>query len=41
MPYPNPDQLVMVWSTINGNNNTVSPGDYLDWKHNNSVFSGL
>ena len=41
MPYPSPDQLVMVWSTINGNNNSVSPGDYLDWKHNNSVFQDV
>ena len=41
MPYPNPDQLVMVWSKINGDRNGVSAGDYLDWKHQASVFQSL
>jgi putative ABC transport system permease protein len=41
MPYKNPDQLVMVWSKIQGNNNVVSAGDFLDWKRNNTVFHDL
>ncbi len=41
LPYPNPDQLVMVWSKVNGHNNSVSAGDYLDWKRQNSVFQDL
>jgi len=41
LPYPNPDQLVMVWSKVNGHNNSVSAGDYLDWKCQNSVFQDL
>ena len=41
MPYPEPDQLVMVWSHIGNGNNSVSPGDYLDWKHNNKVFQDV
>jgi putative ABC transport system permease protein len=41
MPYPNPDQLVMVWSKIQGNNNGVSAGDYLDWKKQNKTFSDI
>ena len=41
LPYPNPDQLVMVWSRINGHNNTVSVADYLDWKRQNTVFQDL
>jgi putative ABC transport system permease protein len=41
MPYPNPDQLVMVWSKVNGNRNGVSAGDYLDWKQQSTVFQGL
>lgn len=41
MPYPNPNQLVMVWSKINGNRNGVSAGDYLDWKNQSSVFQDL
>jgi putative ABC transport system permease protein len=41
LPYPNPDQLVMVWSKVNGHNNSVSAGDYLDWKRQNAVFQDL
>jgi putative ABC transport system permease protein len=32
---------VMVWSRINGHSNAVSPGDYLEWKRQNSVFQDL
>jgi putative ABC transport system permease protein len=38
MPYPNPDQLVMVWSKIQDNRNSVAAGDYLDWKKQNKTF---
>jgi putative ABC transport system permease protein len=41
MPYPNPDQLVMVWSRIQGNRNGVAAGDYLDWKNQSRSFQGL
>ena len=41
LPYPNSDQLVMVWSKVNGHNNSVSAGDYLDWKRQNTVFQDL
>src|SRR5207253_1522435 len=41
LPYPNPDQLVMVWSKANGHRNSVSAGDYLDWKRQNSVFQDM
>ena len=41
LPYPNSDQLVMVWSRVNGHNNSVSAGDYLDWKRQNTVFQDL
>jgi putative ABC transport system permease protein len=41
MPYPNPGQLVMVWSKINGNNNGVSAGDFLDWKNQNKLFQNM
>ena len=43
LPYPNPDQLVMVWSKIpaNGNRNSVSAGDYLDWKRQNTAFQDI
>ncbi len=41
MPYPNPDQLVMVWSRVQGGNNVVSAGDYLDWKSQNTAFQDV
>ncbi len=41
LPFPEPDQLVMVWSTVNGSNNSVSAGDYLDWKRQSAVFQEL
>jgi predicted permease len=41
MPYPQPEQLVMVWSKIQGSNNGVAAGDYLDWVRENKSFQGL
>src|SRR5262245_50587878 len=41
MPYPNPDQLVMVWSRIQGNRNSSAVGDYLEWKRQATVFQDL
>jgi putative ABC transport system permease protein len=41
MPYPNPDQLVMVWSRIQGERNSVSPGDYFDWKQRSQSFQAM
>jgi putative ABC transport system permease protein len=41
LPYPNPDELVMVWSKVNGHRSRVSAGDYLDWKFQNAVFQAI
>jgi putative ABC transport system permease protein len=41
MPYPNPDQLVMVWSKIQGFRNGVSAGDFLDWQQQSKSFQAL
>ena len=41
MPYPNPDQLVMVWSRIQGERNVSAAGDYLEWKRQATVFQDL
>jgi putative ABC transport system permease protein len=41
LPYPKPDQLVMVWSKIQTFRNGVSAGDYTDWKNQSTVFSDL
>ena len=41
LPYPEPDQLVMVWSKIQNFHNGVAAGDFLDWKQQNSMFQDL
>ncbi len=41
LPYPQPDQLVMVWSKIQTYHNGVSAGDYTDWKNQATVFQDL
>jgi putative ABC transport system permease protein len=41
MPYPKPDQLVMVWSQVKQGRNSVSAGDYLEWKRRNTSFVNL
>src|SRR5436190_15152641 len=41
MPYPKPDQLVMVWSKVRGDRNSVSGGDFLDWQQRNSSFQAI
>ena len=41
LPFPQPNQLVMVWSNIQGNRNGVAAGDFTDWKQQNTVFSDL
>jgi predicted permease len=41
MPYPEPDQLVMVWSRVQGGNNVVAAGDFLDWKQQNKTFQDI
>jgi putative ABC transport system permease protein len=41
LPYPQPDQLVMVWSKVSGHRNGISAGDFLDWKEQNKSFQQL
>src|ERR1700756_3238820 len=41
MPYPKPDQLVMVWSKVQGYRNGVSAGDYTDWVRQSTAFREL
>src|SRR5215475_12612056 len=41
MPFVNPDQLVIVWSRINGGRNVVSAADYLEWKRRSNSFQYL
>src|SRR5438045_9712406 len=41
LPYPKPEQLVMVWSNVNQKRNSVSTGDYLEWKRRSTSFQYL
>jgi putative ABC transport system permease protein len=41
MPYPKPNQLVIVWSKIQGHRNGVAAGDYLDWARQSHSFQNL
>ncbi len=41
LPYRQPDQLVLVSSTLNGERQGSSIEDYLSWKHNGGAFSEL
>jgi putative ABC transport system permease protein len=41
IPYPNPDQLVIVWSKVNGYRTETSPADFLEWRHLSSSFQAL
>jgi putative ABC transport system permease protein len=41
LPYYHPNEIVMVWSKIQGQRNGVAAGDYLDWKRESTVFQGL
>jgi putative ABC transport system permease protein len=41
MPYPKPDQLVVVWSKVQGERANVSAGDYLEWKRRSTSFQSM
>jgi putative ABC transport system permease protein len=41
LPYPHPEQLMVVWSKIQGYHNGISAGDYTDWKRENSTFADM
>jgi putative ABC transport system permease protein len=41
LPYPHPDQLVVVWSKIQTFHNGISAGDFTDWKRESSSFQDL
>lgn len=41
LPYPEPQQLVMVWSKLNVRRNGISAGDFLDWKQQSKSFQQL
>src|SRR5215469_1992 len=40
-PYPHPEQLVVLWSSLGGRKNAVSAGDFLDWERESKAFQIL
>jgi putative ABC transport system permease protein len=41
LPYPHPEQLVIVWSKVSGDRNVVAAADYLDWQRENTAFQAM
>ena len=41
MPYPKPDQLVMVWSKMPAGRNSVAAGDFFDWQRRSTSFAAM
>jgi predicted permease len=41
LPYPEPNQLVMVWSGIRGHRDEVSVADFVEWKRQSKAFQDL
>lgn len=41
LPYPDPDQLVVVWSKTPGGKAPTSPPDFQDWQTQNTTFQML
>jgi putative ABC transport system permease protein len=41
LPYTEPNQLVWVWSKINDGHNSVSAGDFTDWKRDSKIFQDI
>lgn len=41
MPYPKPDQLVMVWAKVPGGRNSVPNGDFLEWRQRSTSFQAM
>ncbi|HEY6413351.1 MAG TPA: ABC transporter permease [Edaphobacter sp.] len=41
LPYPEPDQIVWVWSKIQGHHNGVFAGDFTDWQRDSKVFQDI
>jgi putative ABC transport system permease protein len=41
LPYPHPEQLVMLWSRTQGERALVSIADYLDWKNQSTVYQDI
>ncbi|HEY2859982.1 MAG TPA: ABC transporter permease, partial [Terracidiphilus sp.] len=41
LPYPDPGQLMAVWSKVNNSQNVVATADFLDWQKQNHTFEHM
>jgi putative ABC transport system permease protein len=41
MPYPKPDQLVMVWARMPGGRSPVPAGDFFEWRRRSTSFQAM
>src|ERR1041384_8635727 len=41
MPYPKPDQLVMVWARMPAGRNSVPAGDFFEWRRRSTSFQQM
>ena len=41
MPYPNPDQLVIVWAKARGARSQVAGSDFLEWQERSTSFQSM
>src|SRR5580704_2236613 len=41
LPYPDPGQLMVVWSKVNTFQNVAAAADFLDWRQQNHTFQHM
>src|SRR5689334_22842491 len=41
MPYPNPDQLVMLWSKLPNGRSSVPANDFVEWRRRSTSFQSM
>lgn len=41
MPYPKPDQLVMLWAKLPSGRNSVPASDFVEWRQRSASFQGM
>lgn len=41
LPYPEPDQLRVLWDDMKSQKSMVSPGNFLSWKEQSHAFEGM
>jgi len=41
LPYHEPEQIVVLWSKVQGGHNVTSAGDFLEWARQNTTFQAM